>query len=171
MSILTILNCTAPVLRKNCNVIENIDGKLATLAQDMIETMFNASGGGLAANQVGVLNRLIVVDLAIKTEKKDPIVIINPEITAMEEEAIAEEGCLSIPDLFAEVKRSKKIELKGVDINGKDIRIEAEDFLARVLQHELDHLNGILFWDKLGKVKRDVLKRKFKKLLKEAAYQ
>lgn len=160
-----------PVLRKKCDAIENIDGPLVTLSQDMIETMFDAPGGGLAANQVGVSSRLIVVDLGIRTEKKNPIAVINPEITSMEDEVVAEEGCLSIPELFAEVKRAQKVELKGVDMDGKDIRIEAEDFLARALQHELDHLNGILFWDKLGKIKRDILKRKFKKLLKETAHQ
>lgn len=133
----------------------------------MTETMFDAPGGGLAANQVGVSSRLIVVDLGIKTDKKEPITIVNPRITAMEGEVVAEEGCLSIPELFAEVKRAQRVELKGVNLDGKDIRLEAEDFLARALQHELDHLDGILFWDKLGKVKRDILKRKFKKLLKE----
>lgn len=171
MSILTILNCLDPALRRKCDAIENIDGELVTLSQDMIETMFDAPGGGLAANQVGVSSRLIVVDVGIKTEKKDPVTIVNPEITAMEDEIVAEEGCLSIPELFAEVKRARLVELKGVDLDGKDIRIEAEGFLARALQHELDHLNGILFWDKLGKVKRDILKRKFKKILKEAAHQ
>ena len=160
-----------PVLRKKCDIIENIDGKQATLSQNMIETMFNAPGGGLAANQVGVPFRLIVVDLGIRTEKKHPIVIINPEITAMEDEVIAEEGCLSIPELFAEVKRARKIEFKGEDIDGNDIHMEAEDYLARALQHELDHLNGVLFWDKLGKIKRDILKRKFKKILKETSQQ
>lgn len=157
-----------PILRKKCDLIDNIDGKLVAFSEDMIETMFDAPGGGLAANQVGLSARLIVVDLGIRTEKKNPVAIINPEITAMEDEVIAEEGCLSIPELFAEVKRSRKVELKGVDLHGKDISIEAEDFLARALQHELDHLDGILFWDKLGKMKRDILKRKFKKLLKEA---
>lgn len=167
MSILTINNCLDPILRKKCALIENIEDSLITLSRDMIETMFDVPGAGLAANQVGVSSRLIVVDLGIKAEKQDPVVIVNPEITAMEDEVIAEEGCLSIPELFAEVKRAKRVELKGVDLNGKDIRLEGEDFYARVFQHELDHLNGILFWDKLGKVKRDILKRKFKKMLKE----
>ena len=80
---------------------------------------------------------------------------------------IGEEGCLSIPDVFADIKRAKRVEVQGIDLDGKDLRIEAEDYLARAFQHELDHLNGILFWDKLSKVKRDMLKRKFKKKLKE----
>lgn len=167
LSILTINNCLDPLLRKKCALIENIGDSLVALSRDMIETIFDVPGAGLAANQVGVASRLIVVDLGIKEEKQNPVVIVNPEITAMEDEIIGEEGCLSIPDLFAEVKRAKRVELKGVDLNGKDIRLEGEGFYARVFQHELDHLNGILFWDKLGKVKRDILKRKFKKMLKE----
>lgn len=139
------------------------------LSNDMIETMLDAPGSGLAANQIGIPSRLIVVDMGINIEKHDPepLVIVNPVITAQEDEEIGEEGCLSIPDIVAEVKRAKKVELKGVDLNGNDLRIEADGFLARAFQHELDHLNGKLFWDMLGKIKRDLLKRKFKKILKE----
>lgn len=162
-----IVNCLDPVLRKKCKPIENIDGDLVGLSENMIETMFDAPGSGLAANQVGISDQLIVVDMGIEKGEKEPLTIINPEITAMEDEVIEEEGCLSIPELFAKVKRARRIELKGIDLNGNDLRIETEDFLARCFQHELDHLNGILFWDKLSKVKRDMLKRKFKKKLKE----
>ena len=167
MSLLRILNCLDPVLRKKCKPIENIDGGLVQLSENMIETMYDAPGAGLAANQVGISDRLIVVDLGVGTEEKKPITIVNPEITAMEDEIVGDEGCLSIPDLFAEIKRAKRVEVKGVDLNGNDLRIEAEAFVARAFQHEMDHLNGILFWDKLSKVKRDMLKRKFKKQLKE----
>ncbi|MBI5428156.1 MAG: peptide deformylase [Nitrospinae bacterium] len=167
MSILTIRNCLDPILRQKCDPIENIDGNLVALSQDMIETMFNAPGAGLAANQVGIAQRIIVVDLGIGTDKINPVAIVNPEIAAFEEEMTGEEGCLSIPDLFAEVKRARLVELKGYDLDGNAVRYEAEDCLARAFQHELDHLNGILFWDKLGKIKRDLLKRKFKKKLKE----
>ena len=160
---MTIVNCLDPVLRKKCKPVDNIDEELVKLAENMIETMFDAVGAGLAANQVSISNRLIVVDLGVKTDKKVPVTIVNPEITAMEGEIVGEEGCLSIPELFAEIKRAKRIEIKGVDLKGKDLRIEAEDFLARAFQHELDHINGVLFWDKLSKVKRDSLKRKFKK--------
>jgi peptide deformylase len=133
----------------------------------MIETMFSAPGAGLAANQVGVSSQLIVVDLGIRTEKTNPIVIVNPVMTASEDEVLGEEGCLSIPDVFAEVKRARRVEIKGVDLNGNDVRYEVEDYLARAFQHEMDHLNGRLFWDNLGKIRRDLLKRKFKKKLKE----
>ena len=167
MPILTIRNCLDPVLRKKCGVIQNINQHLVTLSDDMIETMYDAVGVGLAANQVGEASQLIVVDLGFGTEKHDPVVIVNPVITASEEEEIDQEGCLSIPDVFADIPRFKRVEAKGVDLNGKDVRYEVEGYLARAFQHELDHLDGKLFWDMLSKVKRDILKRKFKKKLKE----
>lgn len=167
MSILTIRNCLDPVLHKKCELIKNIADDLVVLSKDMIETMFEAPGAGLAANQVGVPIQLIVVDMGMGTDKANPIVVINPVITASDEEILAEEGCLSIPDVFAEVKRAKRVELKGVDLKGNDVRYEVEDYLARAFQHEMDHLNGVLFWDNLGKIKRDLLRRKFKKKLKE----
>ena len=155
------------VLRKKCLKVENIDETLVTLADDMIETMYAASGLGLAANQVGVASDLFVIDVGIEKEKRDPVIIINPVITASEEEVIAEEGCLSIPEVFAQVKRSQHVEVKGYDLKGNELRYEAEGFLARAFQHEMDHLNGVLLWDNLSKVKRDILQRKFKKKLKE----
>jgi len=155
------------VLRKKCLKVENIDETLVTLADDMIETMYAASGSGLAANQVGVTSDLFVIGVGIEKEKRDPVIIINPVITASEEEIIAEEGCLSIPEVFAQVKRSQHVEVKGYDLKGNELRYEAEGFLARAFQHEMDHLNGVLFWDNLSKVKRDILQRKFKKKLKE----
>jgi peptide deformylase len=167
MSVLTIKNCFDPVLRKKCDLIQNINQNLVTLSEDMIETMYSATGAGLAANQVGISSRLIVVDMGFKEEKHEPLIIVNPVITASEEEQIGQEGCLSIPEVYAEVKRFKRVEVKGVDLNGNDIRMEAEDFLARAFQHEMDHLEGKLFWDMLGKIRRDMLKRKFKKILKE----
>jgi len=137
------------------------------LVHDMIETMYDASGVGLAANQVGLPSQLIVVDLGFGTEKSEPIVILNPKITASEEEILGEEGCLSIPDVLANVTRAKRVEVKGVDLTGKDVRYEVEDVLARAFQHELDHLDGKLFWDHLGRIKRNILQRKFKKILKD----
>ena len=167
MPLLTIVNCMNSVLRKKCLKVENIDETLVTLADDMIETMYAASGLGLAANQVGVASDLFVIDVVIEKEKRDPVIIINPVITASEEEVIAEEGCLSIPEAFAQLKRSQHVEVKGYDLKGNELRYEAEGFLARAFQHEMDHLNGVLFWDNLSKVKRDILQRKFKKKLKE----
>jgi len=156
-----------PVLRKKCLKVKNIDETLINLTDNMIETMYNASGLGLAANQVGVSSDFFVIDVGIEKEKRDPVIIINPVISASEEKVITEEGCLSIPELFANVKRSQRVEVKGYDLKGNELRYEAEGFLARAFQHEMDHLNGVLFWDNISKVKRDMLQRKFKKKLKE----
>ncbi|MBC8283190.1 MAG: peptide deformylase [Nitrospinae bacterium] len=167
MAVRTIKNCFDPVLRKQCEVVKNIDGDLVTLSEDLIETTLAAPGVGLAANQIGIPQRIFVVNMGVETDTDNLITLINPEITAMEGSEVGEEGCLSIPDVVAKVNRATQIELKAVDLNGKDVRYEASGFLARALQHEMDHLNGILFWDSLGKIKRDILKRKFKKKLKE----
>ena len=167
MALLPIKNCLDPVLRKQCQIIKNIDGELITLSEDMIETTLAAPGVGLAANQIGIPWRLFVVNMGVETDKYNLITLINPEIIAMEGSELGEEGCLSIPDMIAEVNRATQIEVKAIDLNGNDVRFEAKGYLARALQHEMDHLNGVLFWDSLGKVKRDIMKRKFKKKLKE----
>ena len=167
MALRPIKNCFDPVLRKQCEIVKNIDGELIDLSQDMIETTLAAPGIGLAANQIGVPWRVFVVNMGVETDKDNLITLINPEITAMEGSESGEEGCLSIPDVIVEVNRATQIEIKAVDLNGKDIRYETSGLLARALQHEMDHLNGILFWDSLGKIKRDILKRKFKKKPKE----
>lgn len=167
MAVRPIKNCFDPVLRKQCEEVNNIDGELAALSGDMVETTLAAPGVGLAANQIGIPRRIFVVNMGVETDNDNLVTLINPEITAMEGSELGEEGCLSIPDVAAEVERAAQIELKAIDLNGKDVRYEARGFLARVLQHEMDHLNGVLFWDSLGKIKRDILKRKFKKKLKE----
>ncbi len=167
MALLTIISCLDPLLRKKCQRVDNIDDSLITITEDMIETMYDASGLGLAANQIGLSSNLFVIDVGIVQEERDPVVIINPVITASEDEVMGEEGCLSIPDIFAEIKRAQHVEVKGYDLNGNEVRYEAEGILARAFQHEMDHLQGGLFWDNLSKVKRDILKRKFKKKLKE----
>jgi len=159
MALLTIKNCLDPVLRKTGLHIENIDGEVVTLAENMVETILAAPGVGLAANQIGLPWRMFV--------KENLVTVINPEITAMEGSELGEEGCLSIPDVVAEIKRASQIEIKGYDLDGNEVCYEAQGYLARAFQHEMDHLNGILFWDNLGKMKRDILKRKFKKKIKE----
>ena len=167
MALRPIKNCFDPVLRKRCEMVKNIDEKLITLSEDMIETTIAAPGIGLAANQIGISRRIFVINMGAETDKNNLVTLINPEITSIEGSELGEEGCLSIPDVVAEVKRATQVEIKAVDLNGKDVRYEASGFLARALQHEMDHLNGVLFWDSLGKIKRDILKRKFKKKLKE----
>jgi peptide deformylase len=133
----------------------------------MVETTLAAPGVGLAANQIGLSLRLFVVNIGVETDKENLIAVVNPVITAMEGSELGEEGCLSIPDVLAEVNRARQIEIKGLDLDGNEVRYEAQGYLARAFQHEMDHLNGILFWDNLGKMKRDILKRKFKKKIKE----
>ncbi|MBT3922748.1 MAG: peptide deformylase [Nitrospina sp.] len=167
MALLEIKNCLDPVLRKMCLPIENIDGELVTLAENMVETTLAAPGVGLAANQIGLPWRMFVVNIGVETDKENLVSVINPEITAMEGSELGEEGCLSIPDVLAEVNRASQIEIKGYDLDGNEVRYEAEGYLARAFQHEMDHLNGILFWDIIGKMKRDILRRKFKKKIKE----
>ena len=122
MALLPIKNCLDPVLRKQCQIINNIDGELVTLSEDMIETTLAAPGVGLAANQIGIPWRLFVVNMGVETDKDNLITLINPEITAMEGSEIGEEGCLSIPDMIAEVNRATQIEVKAIDLNGNDIR-------------------------------------------------
>ena len=167
MALLEIKNCLDPVLRKLCLPIENIDGELVTLAENMVDTTLAAPGVGLAANQIGLPWRLFVVNIGVETDKDNLVTMVNPEITAMEGSELGEEGCLSIPDVISEVNRASQVEIKGYDLDGNEVRYEAQGYLARAFQHEMDHLNGVLFWDNLGKVKRDILKRKFKKKIKE----
>jgi peptide deformylase len=167
MALLEIKNCLDPVLRKLCRPIENIDEELITLAENMVETTLAAPGVGLAANQIGLPWRLFVVNIGVETDKDNLVTVVNPEITAMEGSELGEEGCLSIPDVISEVNRASQVEIKGYDLDGNEVRYEAQGYLARAFQHEMDHLNGVLFWDNLGKVKRDILKRKFKKKIKE----
>ena len=167
MALLEIKNCLNPVLRKLCRPIENIDEELITLAENMVETTLAAPGIGLAANQIGLPWRLFVVNIGFETDNENLVTLVNPKITSMEGSQLDEEGCLSIPDVIAEVNRASQIEIKGYDLDGNEVRYEAQGYLARAFQHEMDHLNGVLFWDNLGKVKRDILKRKFKKKIKE----
>ena len=167
MALLEIKNCLDPVLRKLCLPIENIDEELVTLAENMVETTLAAPGVGLAANQIGLPWRLFVVNIGVETDKDNLVTVVNPEITSMEGSELGEEGCLSIPDVISEVNRASQVEIKGYDLDGNEVRYEAQGYLARAFQHEMDHLNSILFWDNLGKVKRDILKRKFKKKIKE----
>ncbi len=160
MALLEIKKIPEKVLRAKAKEIVSIDDRIATLARDMLETMYAAPGIGLAAPQVGESVRLIVFDVWHTENKPDPHVLVNPVITAEEGEDIMEEGCLSIPGVRAEVKRSFRVEVKGYNLDEKEIVLQAEGLLARVLQHEIDHLNGILFIDKLSRVKRELIKKR-----------
>ena len=155
-----------PVLRKSALPVENITDKTLQLLDDMAETMYDAPGIGLAGPQVGELKRLIVMDCSRDDEKSELWQMINPEVIELSEDnSTLEEGCLSIPGHTAEVSRPDWIKLRFTDIKGKEQQIKAEGLLAACIQHEIDHLNGILFIDHISKLKRDII---WRKVLKEA---
>lgn len=172
MSIREIRLYPDPVLRKKTGRVEKIDSSLDRLIEDMVETMHAAPGVGLAANQVGVPLQLAVIDLSAReeSEKRHPLlIIINPEILSLEGSVIDEEGCLSIPDYAEKVKRAARVKVRAQDRTGKVFELEAEGLLAKALQHEIDHLNGILFVDHLSPLKKNFFKRRFKKAVAEKA--
>lgn len=144
MAIRNILKDNDPTLRKKSRVVDKIDKRVLTLLDDMVDTMYEADGVGLAAPQVGVLKRVIVIDVG-----EELIELINPEIVETWGEEIASEGCLSIPGVTGEVKRPKRVKVKGLNREGDWIEVEGTDLLARALCHEIDHLEGILFTDKV----------------------
>jgi peptide deformylase len=165
MAILEIRRYPDEILRVKSEPVIKFDRDLHKLIDDMIETMYAAPGIGLAANQVGVSKRVTVIDVSPRDEKAELIVLINPEIIEMEGEDASEEGCLSIPGYTTVVKRAKRVKVRGVDKHNKPIEIEAEGILARALQHEIDHLNGYLFIDRIGKIKRELFKKRYSKIL------
>lgn len=146
MAVLDIRTVPDPVLRQRAKRVSIFDASLRRLARDMIDTMHHARGVGLAANQVGSLLRVIVVQLP---EEEEPTVLVNPQITLREGEREVEEGCLSIPGYKGLVKRSERVQARGRDLNGRPIRIKGEGLLAQVLEHEIDHLDGTLYIDRL----------------------
>jgi peptide deformylase len=157
-------------LRLVSEPVRKIDGEVKTLVDDMFATMYDAPGIGLAAIQVGVPKRVVVMDLAKKDEAQAPRVFINPEIaSSLDEEATYEEGCLSIPEIYEEVTRPTQVRVKYLDLDGKEQELEASGLLATCLQHEIDHLNGVLFIDHISKLKRDRIIKKFTKAAKRAA--
>ncbi|MBM4309494.1 MAG: peptide deformylase [Deltaproteobacteria bacterium] len=158
MAKLEVLRYPNSVLRKKCEPIETIDDAVVQLARDMLETMYEDKGVGLAAPQVGVSRRLIVLDVG-----DGPLALINPEITSAEGTDTMEEGCLCLPGINVEVERSARVRVVGLDTSGKPLDIDADDLLARALQHEIDHLSGTLIIDKVSKLKRDLLIKKYKK--------
>ncbi|MCS7215182.1 MAG: peptide deformylase [Thermodesulfovibrio sp.] len=162
MALLEIKKYPDAVLKKKAETISDINGDLQKLIDNMIETMYNANGVGLAAPQVGVLKRLIVVDTSPREENQSLLVLINPEIINAEGEILSEEGCLSLPGFITRLKRKEKVVVKGLDRKGKEIEIEATGLLARALQHEIDHLDGILLIDKLSPLKRELFRKKLK---------
>ncbi len=157
-----------PILRKISEPLEHVDDSTRKLLNDMLQTMYAAPGIGLAAVQVGILKRIIVIDISKKEEEKKPIFLINPEITFKSNEtSLFEEGCLSLPGYFAEIERPAKCKVKYIDYNGNLSELDAEGLLSTCIQHEIDHLNGVLFIDYLSKLKKNMIIKKLKKQKKE----
>ena len=157
-----------PILRKKSEMLETVDNELRVLLDDMLETMYAAPGIGLAAVQVGILKRLIVIDISKDKEKKNPLFLINPEIISLSKKtSVYEEGCLSLPGHFAEIERPAECQIKFIDYNGKEKELKANGLLATCIQHEVDHLNGVLFIDYLSKLKKDMIVKKLIKHKKE----
>jgi peptide deformylase len=151
-------------LRAVADPIPEVDASVKQLAADMLETMYAAPGIGLAAPQIGEMKRIVVMDLAKEGEKPDPIVMINPEILKYSDETVTtEEGCLSIPEIYYDVERPAEIRVKYTDLEGKTVERDAKDRLAICIQHELDHLDGVLYIDYLSRLKRDRVLKKFQK--------
>jgi peptide deformylase len=167
MAKLPIVTLPDPILRKLSTPVERVDDELRRLADDMLETMYDAPGVGLAAIQVGVPRRLFVLDVADEDEKPAPLVLFNPEIVALGSETrLHEEGCLSIPDFRVEIERPASLTLSYIDRDGNPRELDAEGLLATAIQHEVNHLDGKLIIDFLSPLKRDMVVRKFKKQAK-----
>ena len=166
MAILKILTYPDPRLKKKSTPVEKIDKEIEKLLDDMAETMYDAPGVGLAAPQVGVNMRVIVIDISARQEDSPGLIeLINPVIISSEGVQIAEEGCLSIPGFSSEVKRKAKVNVQGLDRKGNLVEYEGNGLLARAFQHEIDHIDGVLYIDKLSRLKRELLKKKIKKAL------
>ena len=165
MAKLPIVTLPDPILRKVSTPVEQVDSEALRLAEDMLETMYAAPGIGLAAIQVGVPKRLVVLDVAGEDEPKRPMVLFNPEILSLGAETrVYEEGCLSIPDVRIDIERPSSLMLRYVDREGRRHEIPADGLLATAVQHELDHLDGKLIVDFMSRLKRDMVLRKFKKI-------
>jgi peptide deformylase len=167
MAIRPIIIAPDPVLKAKAKPVGNIDGSIVRLMDDMLETMYRAPGIGLAAPQIGILQRVIVVDVADKGEQPQPFAMANPEILWQSDEtSVHNEGCLSLPDQYADVTRPKQVRLRYIDRDGEVRELDADNLLATCVQHEIDHLNGVLFIDHISLLKRNMILRKLLKAKK-----
>jgi peptide deformylase len=160
-----------PILQRPTEKVTEFDKELRTLAADMFESMYTAIGIGLAAPQIGVSKRITVIDLSNQKNADEKIVLVNPEIIHKEGKQVAEEGCLSLPDIRDKVSRAAKVKVRAQDLEGKTIELEGTELLARAFQHEIDHLDGILFPWRLSALKRDLILRKIRKLQKSGEWK
>jgi peptide deformylase len=165
--ILDVVKYGDPILTKRAEEVTAFDETLRRLVDDMFETMYGAPGVGLAAPQVGVLKRLFVMDCSSGKDKKQKVVLINPVIEAEEGEQVGDEGCLSFPGIFLEVKRPQRVVVRALDLDGSAIALDVMDLQARCVSHETDHLDGELFISYISPLKRDLTKRKIKKRMKQ----
>ena len=164
MAIKKILTEPDPFLRQKSEKVENVNEEIRSLMDDMLDTMYDAPGIGLAAIQIGIPKRVIVIDLSKEKEKKNPLYLVNPEIiTKSNNDTSYEEGCLSVPNQFAEISRPDKCKVKFLDYDGNERILEADGLLATCIQHEMDHLEGILFIDYLSKLKKSMIVKKLSK--------
>lgn len=159
-----------PILQKPTELVTEFDDELRTLVDDMFESMYAAQGIGLAAPQIGISKRLTVIDLSFKKNPEDKIVLINPEIIHKEGKQSEEEGCLSLPEIREKVSRAAKVRVRAQDLQGKWFEIDGEELLARAFQHEIDHLDGVLFIFRVSALKRDLLLRKIRKMQKNGEW-
>ena len=170
MSVKPLIILPDPLLRQVSKPVERIDAPWRKFAPDMLDTSSDARGIGLAATQVGEPIRLLVIDLAKEGEPRAPQVFVNPEVvSSADERSVYEEGCLSIPDYYAEVERPAAVTVTYTDLDGTQREMKADGLMATCLQHEIDHLNGVLFIDHISKLKRDMVVKKFKKLARDKA--
>mgnify|MGYP001347908476 FL=1 len=168
MALRRILTVPDPMLRQKSIPVEKIDTNIKNLMNDMLETMYDAPGIGLAAIQIGIAKRVVVMDVSKEADKKEPLYFVNPEITWKSSTSTTyEEGCLSIPNQFAKIKRADKCNVKYLDYDGVEKEIKAEGLIATCIQHEIDHLNGVLFIDYLSKLKQNIIIKKVSKHKKE----
>jgi peptide deformylase len=159
-----------PILARRGEPVSVFDDKLKTLVEEMFESMYAAQGIGLAAPQIGLSQRLTVIDVSFKKDPEARIALINPEIIEREGEQYEEEGCLSLPEIREKVKRAAKVKVRAQDTDGEWFEVEGEELLSRAFQHEIDHLDGVLFIDRLSRLKKDLLVRKIKKLIKNGEW-
>jgi peptide deformylase len=168
--ILKVVKYPAPVLLKPGEPVTEFNDELRQLAADMFETMYAEQGVGLAAPQVGVSKRLIVIDLSSGKEPSSKIVLVNPEIIQKEGKAYGEEGCLSFPEIHEKVQRFAKVRVRAQNEHGEWFERDGDDLLARCFQHEIDHVDGVVFLDRMSALKRDLIKRKIRKLQREGGW-
>ena len=167
MALREILIVPDPRLKKECEPVTEVNDEIRDLLDDMLETMYAAPGIGLAASQIGVMKRVVVMDVSDDKDKPEPMKLINPEIIwESEDTSVYQEGCLSIPEQYADVERPAEVGVRYLDENGKEHEIEADGLLATCIQHEIDHLDGVLFTDYLSALKRNMMIKKVQKLQK-----